>query len=147
MEMLLERLFTWMLSSVCLTNSMVNVTTPSVRKYSSEKCIKMDVSRTKIRLDTSILPTSISGRREYNLVVTLSFTYSKVIIFCFCFTWLFVGKKCLNLLCYISLLNSHEICNWVVSVVVVYICFFLKSRFFMQPLVDTTTDVEWRNVF
>ena len=33
-----------------------------------EKCIKMNVSRTKIHLDTSIPPTSISGRREYILV-------------------------------------------------------------------------------
>ena len=37
---------------------------PSVWNYLSHKLIKMDVSRTKIRLDTSISPTSISGRRE-----------------------------------------------------------------------------------
>ena len=40
-------------------------TTPSVRKYLSDKWIKMNVSQTKIHLDTSIFPTSISGRREY----------------------------------------------------------------------------------
>ena len=39
--------------------------TPSVWKYSSKKCIKMNISRTKIRLDTFIPSTSISGRREY----------------------------------------------------------------------------------
>ena len=38
--------------------------TPSVRKYLSSKWMKMDVSRTKIHLDTSISMTSIFGRRE-----------------------------------------------------------------------------------
>ncbi|XBI21976.1 hypothetical protein VPH35_063048 [Triticum aestivum] len=48
-----------LLTSVSMAN------TPSVQKYLSEKCIKMNVSRTKIHLDTSIPPTSIFGRREY----------------------------------------------------------------------------------
>ena len=39
---------------------------PFVRKYLSEKCIKMNVSKTKIYLDISIPSTSISGWREYN---------------------------------------------------------------------------------
>ena len=39
--------------------------TPSLWKYLSENCIKIDVSRTKIHLDTSISPTSISGGRKY----------------------------------------------------------------------------------
>ena len=39
--------------------------TPLVRKYLSEKLIKVDVFKIKIRLDTFISPTSISGRREY----------------------------------------------------------------------------------
>ena len=42
--------------------------TPSVRNYLSHKWIKVDVSRTKLHLDTSILMTSISGRREYTLL-------------------------------------------------------------------------------
>ena len=33
--------------------------------------IKMDVSRTKIHIDTSISMTSISGRREYMYIVSL----------------------------------------------------------------------------
>ena len=43
------------------------LTTPSVRNYLSSKWMKMDVSRTKIHLDTSISMTSISGRREYKI--------------------------------------------------------------------------------
>ena len=49
---------------VCLALSIFN-NTPSVRKYLSEKWINMDVSRTKIHLDTFISTTSISGRRKY----------------------------------------------------------------------------------
>ena len=44
---------------------LVETTTPSVPKYLSKKLIKIDVSRIKICLNTSISPTSISGRREY----------------------------------------------------------------------------------
>ena len=45
--------------------------TPSVRNYLSSKWTKMDVSKTKIHLDTSllsILMKSISGRREYRIM-------------------------------------------------------------------------------
>ena len=41
--------------------------TPSVPNYLSQKWIKMDVSTTKIHLDTSISMTSIFGRREYKI--------------------------------------------------------------------------------
>jgi len=57
-----------------------------------------------------------------------------------------ITLKHLNLLCYIGLLNSYEICNWTVAAVVVYLCFFPKNRVFMQPFAGTATDVEWQNV-
>ena len=41
-----------------------NDNTPSVRNYLSRKWLEMDVSRTKLCLETSIFSTSISGRRE-----------------------------------------------------------------------------------
>ena len=57
---------TWVASGLFKFQHLEILRTPSVQKYLSQKCIKMDVSRTKICLDTSISPTSISGRREYN---------------------------------------------------------------------------------
>lgn len=40
--------------------------TPSVRNYLSRKWIKNNVSKTKIRLDISISPASISGQGEHD---------------------------------------------------------------------------------
>lgn len=38
------------------------------------------------------------------------------------FSWKRSRKKLLN-----GLLNSREICNWIATVIVVYICFFLET--------------------
>ena len=51
------------------SNEMDVITTPSVQKYLSEEWMYLDAIQLQIHPFSSIFSTSISGRREYNIIL------------------------------------------------------------------------------